>query len=341
MKIGKGLGDLADETLRFYAQVGVEEVGLPGRFITEPRPSRPHVPPAQTGPAGPQGPAWDVAELRRMRERAAAFGLDASTKALSLSGAILMGLPERDGDVETVCASVRAAGEAGLRVLTYSFTALRASAGYYALDGEGRGGAHLRAFDNDRIKDLPPIESVGRHTRDEMWGHLEYFLTRVVPVAEGAGVVLALHPNDPPVEVFRGVAQPVRSLADLQAVTRIVDSPSNAIYLDTGVLTEMGEDAPAAIRWFGERKRIGSVHFRNVIVQRPYERYVETFLDAGECDMAACMRAFAEVGYEGAIDPDHTPGFDGDTLDTHVGWAYAIGQMIGLRAAAWSERGAR
>jgi mannonate dehydratase len=223
-------------------------------------------------------------------------------------------------------------------VLTYSFTALRASAGYRSLDGEGRGGAHLRAFDYDVVKDLPPIEGVGTHTRDAMWERLSHFLERVVPVAEAAGVQLALHPNDPPVEVFRGVAQPVRTLEDLKAVTRIVDSPANTIFLDTGVLTEMGEDAPAAIRWFGERKRIGTVHFRNVVVQRRYERYVETLLDAGECDMAACMRAFAEVGYEGALDPDHTPGFDGDTLDTHVGWAYAIGQMIGLRAAARSDR---
>jgi mannonate dehydratase len=95
----------------------------------------------------------------------------------------------------------------------------------------------------------------------------------------------------------------------------------------------MGEDAAAAIREFGSRGRIGTVHFRNAVVERRYERYVETLLDAGDCDMAACMRAFVDVGYEGAIDPDHTPGFDGDTLDTHVGWAHAIGQIAGLRAA--------
>jgi mannonate dehydratase len=113
-----------------------------------------------------------------------------------------------------------------------------------------------------------------------------------------------------------------------------VDSPANTIFLDTGVLTELGESAPGAIRDFGARDRIGTVHFRNVRVDVPYERYTEVFLDEGECDVAACMRAFHEVGYRGGIDPDHTPGFDGDTVDTHVGWAFAIGQIIALRNAA-------
>jgi len=339
MKISKGLGDLSEQTLRFNRQIGVEAVGLPGGWSTAPRHSRPHVPPPQRGPAGPPGKVWDVEELRRMRARTAQFGLEATSKALPLSGAILLGRPSRDKDLDTIRHDIRVAGEAGLSVLTYSFTALRASEGYYSLDGGGRGGAHLRAFDNNRIKDLPPIESVGTHTREQMWERLEYFLRAVVPTAEEAGLALALHPNDPPVEVFRGVGQPVRSLTDLRRVVETVDSPANCIYLDTGVLTEMGEDAPAAIRWFGGRRRIGTVHFRNVIVQRPYDEYVETFLDAGECDMATCMRAFAEVGYDRDLDPDHSPGFDGDTVDTHIGWAYAIGQMLGLRAAALSELG--
>jgi len=199
---------------------------------------------------------------------------------------------------------------------------------------EGPGGAHLRAFDFDRVKDLPVIPSVGSHTRDQMWERLEYFLKAVVPAAEDAGVKLAMYPNDPPVEVFRGVAQPVPSLADLQDQLAIVDSPANCLFLDTGVLTEMGEDAPAAVRRFGARGRIAAIHFRNVRVRTPYTRYVETFHDEGDCDMAACMRAFLETGYDGALDPDHSPGIDDDTADTHKGWAFAIGQLIGLRAAA-------
>jgi mannonate dehydratase len=171
-----------------------------------------------------------------------------------------------------------------------------------------------------------------------MWERLTYFLRAAVPAAEAAGVRLAAHPNDPPVEVFRGVAQPVRSPPDMQRLVQEVDSPANCLFLDTGVLTEMGADVPAAIRWFGQRDRIGFVHFRNVRVAVPNERYVETFLDDGDGDLGAWMRALYDAGYRGAVEPDHTPGIDGDTPDTWIGWAFAIGQLVALRNAAERQR---
>ncbi|HEV2121160.1 MAG TPA: mannonate dehydratase [Chloroflexota bacterium] len=331
--MGKQIADLSEASLRFYRQIGVEQVGIPGRYVTEPRRSRPMVPPAQERPAGPQPPPWDVDELRRICDRVREFDLEPVALSLSVSGRIMLGLPGREDDVATIRASIARAAAAGLRVLTYSFTALRASAGYYLMDGAGRGGAAYRGFDSQRIASLAPIPEVGTHTREEMWARLTWFLREVVTAAEDAGIQLAMHPNDPPVPEFRGVAQPVRSLADLEQVLDAVDSPANTLFLDTGVLTEIGESAPDAIRRFGARGRIGMVHFRNVLVQEPYYRYVETFHDEGDCDMAACMRAFVGTGYSGMIEPDHTPGIVDDTLDTHVGWAFAVGQIVALRNA--------
>jgi mannonate dehydratase len=333
VKIGKQLADVSEQSLRFYRQIGVEQVGIPARYVTEPRRSRPLVPPPQEGPVGPQPPAWDLDELRRICDRVRQFDLEPVAIGLPISGNVLLGRPGRDEDLARIRACIRTAGRAGLQVLTYSFTALRASAGYYLVEAGGRGGAAYRAFDYQRVAHLPPLESVGRHSREQMWERLVSFLRGVIPAAEEAGVRLALHPNDPPVPEFRGVAQPVRSLADLQGVLEAVESPANTIFLDTGVLTEMGERAPEAIRAFGSRGRIGMVHFRNVRVETPYYRYVETFHDEGDCDMAGCMRAFVESGYTGMVEPDHTPGIIGDTLDTHVGWAFAIGQLIALRNA--------
>jgi mannonate dehydratase len=332
--IAKQLADVSDGTLRFFRQIGVEAVGVPTRMVTEPRRSRPHVPPPQEGPAGPQPPPWDAAGLQQVCDRVRSFGLEPYTATLPVSGNILLGRPGRDADLEAVRACIRAAGAAGLRVLTYSFTALRASAGYYGVDGSGRGGAHLRAFDFDRVRHLPPLASVGTHTREEMWERLTHFLRAAVPAAESAGVRLALHPNDPPVTAFRGVAQPLRSLADFERLIETVDSPANCLFMDTGVVTEMGEDAAAAVHTFGARDRIGFVHYRNVRVDVPYERYTEVFFDEGDGDMAACMAAFAATGYTGAVEPDHTPGIDGDTADTWIGWAFAVGQIRALRDAA-------
>ena len=336
IKIGKELGDVAETTLRFYKQIGVEVVGMPTRFNTNPGANpttRPLVPPAQTGPVGPQSYVWNEAELRRIKTRIESFGLIPITAALPLSGNIVMGRPGRDADLEVVKSLIEMAGQVGLRVLRYSFTALRASEGYEARYGGGRGQSDLRDFDEERIRNLPPLADVGRHTMAEMWARLTYFLEAVIPVAEAAGVRLAAHPNDPPVPEYRGVAQPLNDLAGWKRLIEVVDSPANSLHFDTGVTTELGEDAVAAIHYFGERDRIGTVHFRNVWVERPRYKYIETFQDEGDCDMFACMQAFQQVGYTGMIEPDHTPGVTGDTADTRIGWAFAIGQIVALRNA--------
>ncbi|MBV7339073.1 mannonate dehydratase [Chloroflexi bacterium TSY] len=337
IQIGKGLGDVAEITLRFFRQIGVESVGMPTRYVTKSGTvptTRPLVPPAQMGPAGSQPKVWDEEELRQIRQRIESFDLVPTMAALPLSANILLGRPERERDLEVVKACIEVAGKVGLKVLTYTFTALRASEGYGAQMGGGRGGANLRDFDYDRIHNLPSLPSVGEHSLDAMWERISHFLHEVIPTAEAAGVRLACHPNDPPIPIYRGVAQPVADLAGLRQLIEIIDSPANSIYFDTGVTTELGENAVDAIYYFGRRDRIGTVHFRNVRVETPYYKYVETFHDDGECNMLACMKAFHDVGYDGLIDPDHTPGISGDTADSRIGWAFAIGQMIALRAAA-------
>ena len=330
--IGMRLPDVSDATLRFCQQIGVEAVALAPSFTTEVT-GRPLVPPAGDSIPRLQPAPWKLEELRRLMARVESFGLIAQQMPLPLSGNILMGRPERDDDLEAVKQCVRSAGQAGLPVLTYSFTALRASEGYGARRGAGRGGAHLRDFEFARVRDLPSFEGIGCHSLEQMWDNLAHFLREIVPVAEQAGVRLAAHPNDPPVPEFRGVAQPLADLAQLERLVGLVDSPSNAVFLDTGVVTELGQDAVAAIRAFGERDRIAAVHFRNVRVQVPRYRYLETFIDEGEADMPACMCAFHQVGYQGMIDPDHTPGIPFDTVDSRMGWAFAVGYIIGLRDA--------
>lgn len=334
IKIGKGIGDVSEQTLRFYRQIGVEAVSMPTRWREGPSAGeRRLVPPPQTGPKGAQGRVWDERELQRIAARIAEFDLQPLAARLDISGRVLMGKPGRADDLEIAKANIEIAGRIGLRTLHYSFTALRASEGYAAQRGAGRGGADLRDFDHGRIAHLPPLDSIGRIGMDEMWDNLTCFLETAIPTAERAGVQLAAHPNDPPIPEYRGVAQPLGDVAGMKRLIAVVDSSSNGIFFDTGVMTEKGADAVEMIRYFGSRNRIGTVHFRNVKVEIPRLKYVETFHDDGECDMFACVQAFREVGYDGMIDPDHTPGILGDTPDTRIGWAFAIGQMVAIRNA--------
>jgi mannonate dehydratase len=344
IRIGKGIGDIDESTLRFFKQIGVEDVHMPTRWNERAGSTptvRPHVPPTAKGPSGAIGKPWDLAELKRIKERIAEFELDATVAGLGLSANLLMGLEGREADADVQRARIEAAGEVGIEVLTYSFTALRASEGYGSVDGGGRGGADLRDFDYDRIKDLPPYDSVGTISNAQMWENLHWFLEALLPTAESAGVKLAAHPNDPPVPEYRGVAQPLGDYEGWKKLIDLVDSPSNTMFFDTGVTTELGHDAVEAIHYFGSRNRIGTVHFRNVKVTTPRYKYLETFHDDGDADLNACMQAFFDVGYEGQIDPDHTPGLLNDEAGTRVGWAFCIGQMVGMRNGTRGKSGSR
>lgn len=338
LKIGKGLRDLSDETLTFFKQMGIEHVVMPTR-LNMTRAKRGLVPSADRGPQsdGLMRP-WDAHELRRIKDYLGERGLTAGMVHLGRTWRVLHGRPDAAEEIENVKKSIRAAGAAGIPVVEYNFTPLRASEGYAS--ETGRGGIHLRNYDSTRTENAPSLDNVGEHTREEMWQRLEGFLKAVIPVAEDANVRMALHPNDPPIPSYRGAAQPVRTVEDEKRLIEIVDSPSNGITLDTGVTTQMGEDAAEAIRYFGSLDRINHVHFRNVRVDTPYFKYLEVRHDEGDCNMLACMRAFQEVGYRYLIIPDHTPEFTGDAIGSPLGWAFAIGYLRALKHAAEKSRSA-
>jgi mannonate dehydratase len=222
----------------------------------------------------------------------------------------IYGQAGRDEEIDKVIQSIRAAGKAGLPVIEYNFYTHRAMEGYY--EQTGRAGAGYTAFDYDRMKDLPPLSQEGAHDIEAIWSNTTYFLKAVVPVAQEAGVRLALHPNDPPAPLSRGSGQIMATVAGWKRLIEIVPSPSNGITFDCGVTKEMGEDPVEVCRYFGDRKRINHVHFRNVRVQKPYEKYAEVFPDEGEVDMFAVMKELVRQKYTGTIYPEHPRALDYD-----------------------------
>ena len=332
LKIALGVGDYSDESLFFAGQLGVEWIDGPPRFQAEGA-FRPLVPSPGNPPSGASRP-WREDELANVTAKLKSFGLRLGITPMPPIPNALLGKPERDRDIETVHAAIALAARFEIPVIEYNFTALRASAGYYTVPG--RGGSALRAFDYERIRHDPPFPQLGRVTREEMWDRLGYFLKAVLPVAERAGVKLAVHPNDPPVPEYRGVAQPLCTPGDLKQLVTRFPSPSNGITLDTGVTRECGEEPVAAIEWFGSRGRIHHVHFRNVRVETPRLNYTETFHDDGDIDMQAAMNALDRVGYPHLLVADHTPKLPGDPPSRIGGWSYAVGYMKGL-----AERAAR
>jgi mannonate dehydratase len=253
---------------------------------------------------------WTGADLKALQKRFADGGLDVCNLMIWGFPNVIYGKPGRDEEIDRFNASVRAAGKAGIPVVEYNFYANRLMEGYHEVPG--RGGAGMTAYDYARSKGLPPKEGMGTYTRDQLWTHMTYFLEAVVPVAEEAGVRLALHPNDPPVPVSRGSEQIMATLEGWKKLISIVDSPANGITYDCGVTRELGEDPVEVCRYFGERDRINHVHFRNVIVKTPYVDYVEVFPDEGQANMFAVMRELVRQKYPRALYPEHPRALDAD-----------------------------
>lgn len=258
------------------------------------------------GPAIP----WKEDDLRARIDRFKAAGLTLYNLMIGGFNDAIYARPKRDEAIEKVKESIRAAGKAGLPVVEYNWYAHRAMEGYY--EETGRAGAGLTSFDYDRMKDLPALPEEGAHTLDEMWTNIAYFLKAVVPVAEQSNVRLALHPNDPPSPLSRGSQQIMATVAGWKKLISIVDSPSNGITFDCGVTREMGEDPIEVCRYFASRKRINHVHFRNVRVSKPYEKYTEVFIDEGLVPMFGVMKELVKQKYTGTMYPEHPRALDYD-----------------------------
>jgi mannonate dehydratase len=264
---------------------------------------------------GPRIP-WDEADIRSRIDRFKAGGLTLCNMMISGFNDVIWGRPGADAQIEDVIKSIRAAGKAGLPVIEYNFYAHRLTEGYK--EEVGRAGAGYTAYDYELSKNLPPREGVGTHTRAEQLKRAEHFLKAVVPEAEKANVRLALHPNDPPVPLSRGSEQIMASFEQWKQYLNLVKSPYNGMTFDCGVTREMGEDPVTVCRYLGERDCINHVHFRNVVVRKPYIDYTEVFLDNGQVDMFAVMRELVRQKYPRGLYPEHPRAIELDRAQGQI-----------------------
>jgi mannonate dehydratase len=308
MKIGLVLTPFDDANLRLAAQIGVEEVVYYDMYDV---PS-------------------DPAVLLGVKKRCQEHGMDMTVvEGGPPNNDCVLGRPGRDAEIEHYKRCLESMGKAGVRVLCYNFMplSLRVVRTSYAIPE--RGGAMTNGFDlsewnNDRLT------RDGITTDEQIWDNLEYFLRRIVPAAEQAGVKLAMHPDDPPISPMCGLARIMRSVENFQRLIDLVSSPCNGITLCQGCFSEMGADIPAVVRRFADK--IHFVHFRDTIGTETNFR--ETWQDNGRTGMAGAMCAYREIGYAGVLRPDHVPLMEGEEGPAHgytmKGRLFAVGYMRGL-----------
>ena len=281
---------------------------------------------------------WDYASLSRVKARYAEAGLElAVIESSPPMEQVRLGQPGRDEEIEQIGVMLRAMGRLGIGVWCYNFLAL-ASWGRTAVAVPTRGGALVTAFDQSEVPVLAAPAGVDL-THALLWDNLRYFLERIVPVAEAAGVKLAIHPDDPPVPWVGSVPRILTHLEAFQRLLDLVPSPANGLTFCQGNFALMTPDLPAAIRRFGGQQKIFFVHFRDV--RGTAGHFQETFHDDGPTDMLACLRAYHDIGYTGVLRPDHVPTLAGEANDTpgyaSLGRLHAIGYIRGLAEAAYGR----
>ena len=327
MKVGTQHGH-SDAILRACAAFGVNNIcsGLPSAKIDD---------------------AWSIEGLSKLRDTVASHGISLDMVPLPMSSSeisraelpaiYLDKSPERDRAIDDICQLIRNCAKAGIMQVKYNFTLIGIPRSGTA---KGRGPSRYSEFVFERAKQDPPLTIAGKVNADTYWERITYFLERVVPVAEEYKVKMGCHPQDPGVPKgsgWRGVDAVLGSPDGLKKFVSIKESPYHGLNFCQGTVSEQLE-RPAeqifdVIRYFGSRKKIFSVHFRNI--EGGFLNFRETFIDNGSIDMLKAMRVYKEVGYDGMMMPDHVPRVEGISNDQ--GFAFAFGYIKALIAAVSAE----
>lgn len=270
---------------------------------------------------------WSYENLVTLRERVEEAGLRLNAienVPLSFYDAIMVQEDGWEEQMEHMKNTIRNMGEAGIPVFGY----------HWMPDGVQRtgtstslvrGGAECGYFDFDELEQK---HTHGReYTEEEMWEYYEEFLREILPVAEEAGIKMALHPNDPPVEKLFGVPQLFRNFENFKRAMALHPSDNHGLEMCLGCFSEMGEELSEVIRYFGGEK-IFYVHFRDV--RGTADSFHEDWIDDGQYDEYEVMKTLYEEGFRGMMIPDHVPHLDGDTEWNHSGRAFTIGYLKGM-----------
>ena len=310
----------AARQLRYLRQLGVEDIVL----VEQPR------------------ELCDQLELVRVRNICA----DAGMRLLAVENIapqhevlepIILGRGDRDLAIAVVQEAIRSMGRAGI-----PFYGLHWHIPPVPLRGNGvirtswtipwRGGSLVTGFDLADL-DALPLYRERAFEEEEIWDNFAYFMRAVLPVAEAAGVKLSLHPHDPPIRTpLGGVPRIFTCLADFQRVEWIASSASFGLTLCLGNWQLMGgADLLGAVEHFAPRGAVNYVHVQ--AVRGAPDDFHECFVDEGDCDLPAVVRALAAAGFDGTLVPAHVPVLDDDgssATGADRATAYTVGYVKAL-----------
>lgn len=343
IRVGFRSNTLSDKRLRYIRQLGVSDVfinpvepgGGTGGDIFEDESDR-----TETDRRLPLGPE-EVPSVEYLEELAEACAkhdvrlAGVHTLGYNSYGDIKFDREGKKAQLEAIVELIENMGEAGLPILGYQWNP-RGVVPMRTGTTRLRGGAVGTSFDIDDIDAAAEPVLDREYTEAELWENYEKFLERILPVAEDAGVTLALHPIDPPsIESIGGIPRLFRNPESFRRAMDAVPSDNHGLKLCLGCFSEMGEDVTEIVREFGERDDIVFVHFRDV--EGTAESFTETFVDCGNFDEYEVMQSLADTGFDGIVIPDHVADIQDDTDWGHRGRGFTAGYLRGLVTAVTND----
>ena len=327
MKLGCQSGPASDDHYAFLARYGVTHVAAR----------------AKSGEGALYSTADEVKALREMVERHKLtlsildpLLLPSTHIDREKNGGIMLATsPEREREVEAFQNQIRACAAAGVPCIKYNMSLLGViRTGKVA----GRGDAVFSEYDAAKLDPAKPLTRAGAVSPDAFWERITWFLDHVVPVANEYKVRIACHPHDPgtPPQGYQGIHRVLGTIDGMKRFIAIRESAYHGLNFCQGTVSENLE-RPAeqifdVIRYFGSRKKIFNVHFRNIVGGRGHFR--EAFPDEGDVDLYRALLTYAEVGYDGMLMPDHVPIIPGHPEAEGESFAFAYGHIRGLMQAA-------
>lgn len=310
------------------------------------------------------GEVWPEESLAKMKADCDAHGLVFDVvESIPVSEDIKLGRPNRDRLLENYCENIRRCAKYGVKCVTYNFMPVfdwtRTQ-----LDKKAPDGSTSLVMYWDQMKGLDPLKDDinlpgwdSSYTKAEikalflaygaigeagLWDNLAYFLQKVIPVAEECGVVMAIHPDDPPYPIF-GLPRIITSEENLDRFLALYDSSANTLCLCTGSLgCAKSNDVPAMVRKYAKMGRIGFMHMRNVKIMDDGSFEERAHLTScGSLDMYDIVKGLVEAGFDGYVRPDHGRMIWGETgkpgyglFDRALGATYINGLFEACEKAA-------